>query len=151
VWSMNSPYMEDAIKLQDDALRQLVTFLDKEVGKDNYVLNVTADHGSMPDPKVTGAFVASPGKIGSAINNKFGEGTVMLTQNTTAFLDVPLLESNGYTVDQVAQFVGGLTKGETYLEGSAYTSKEANDKLFSASFPSSLLPQLPCIENAPLN
>jgi arylsulfatase A-like enzyme len=152
VWSMNSPYMEDSIKFQDDALRQLITFLDKEVGKDNYVINVTADHGSMPSPSATGAFVASPGKIGSAINNKFGDGTVMLTQNTTAFLDVPLLESNGYTVEDVARYVGTLTKGETYLEGGAnYSPKDANEKLFSASFPSSLLPNLPCIQNAPLN
>lgn len=152
VQSMNSPYMEDAIKVQDDSLKTLITFLNKEVGEDNYVLNVTADHGSMPDPNFTGAFVASPGKIGAAINDKFGDGTVMLTQNTTAFLDVPLLESNGHSVDEVAKFVGGMTKGETYLEGTPnYDPSDANDKLFSAVFPSSLLPQLPCIKNTPLN
>ena len=151
VQSMNSLYMADSVKWQDDSLRTLVSYLDKKVGEGNYVVNVTSDHGAMPDPKVTGAFVASPGKIGSAINDKFGDDTVMLTQNTTAFLDVPLLESNGYSVDDVAKFVGTLTKGQTYLEGSQYSQNEANDKLFVASFPSYLLPEMPCIKNAPLD
>jgi len=151
VQSMNSPYMEDSVKVQDEYLQKFVEWLDANVGKGNYVLNVTADHGAMPDPNATGAFVASPGKIGSAINNEFGDGTVMLTQNSTAFFDVPLLESNGYTVDDVANFVAGLTKGETYLEGSKFTQAEANDKLFSSVFPSRLLPELACIKNAPLN
>ena len=151
VQSMNSLYMKDSVQWQDDSLRTLVAYLDKEVGKGNYVLNVTADHGAMPDPKVTGAFVASPGKIGSAVNDEFGEGTVMLTQNTTAFLDLSLLESRDYTVDDVARFVGGLTKGETYLEGSQYSQNEVNDKLFVASFPSYLLPEMPCVKTVPLN
>ena len=151
VQSMNSTYMEDSVKVQDEALKEFVGWLDENVGKGNYVLNVTADHGAMPDPNATGAFVASPGKIGSAINTEFGDGTVMLTQNSTAFLNVPLLESNGYTVDDVANFVGSLTKGETYLEGSKYSQAEANDKMFSSVFPSRLLPELSCIKNAPLN
>ena len=146
VWSMNSEYMSDSLKFQDQALEELVPYLDKEVGKGQYVLLVTADHGAMPDPKVTGAFVASPGRIGSAINNKFGEGTVMLTQNSTAFLNVPQLEANGDTVGDVARFVGTLTKGETYLEGYEPTGNEAKEKLFQSSFPSYLMEQMPCIQ-----
>lgn len=151
VQSMNSTYMEDSVKVQDDSLKEFVAWLDANVGKGNYVLNITADHGAMPDPNATGAFVASPGKIGSAINTEFGAGTVMLTQNSTVFLNVPLLESNNHTIDEVANFIAGLTKGQTYLEGSKLDQSQANDKLFSSVFPSRLLPELSCIKNAPLN
>ena len=89
--------------------------------------------------------------MSAAINDKFGAGSVLLTQNSTAFLNLPVLAANGVTVDEVASFVGTLTKGQTFLEGSKYTQAEANDKLFSAAFPSRLLPELPCIQNAPLN
>ena len=148
VWSMNSPYMDDSVRVQDEDLPRLVNGLDSVVGKDEYVLLITADHGAMPDPKVTGAFVASPGKIGNLIEDKFGEGTIMLTQNTTAFLDVPLLESRDYTVADVARYVETFTKGQTYLEGVKVDPKEADDRLFDAAFPSSLLADMPCVKTS---
>ncbi|MCJ7831919.1 MAG: alkaline phosphatase family protein [Actinobacteria bacterium] len=151
VMSMNSPYMKDSLKVQDAALEELVKFLDKEVGNDNYVLLVTADHGAMPSPKATGAFVASPGKIGVAIKNEFGTDSLMLTQNTSVFLDLEALKKNGHTVDEVARFVGNLTKGQTYLEGYAPTGSEADEKLVTAAFPSSLLNQMPCVKKEPAN
>lgn len=155
VQSMNSPYMEDTVKVQDDNLPVLIDALDNSVGAGNYVVVLTADHGAMPNPKVTGAFVASPGKIGSEINKEFGDGTIQLTQNTTAFLDMPLLESRGDTVEDVAKLVQDLTLGQTYLldAGNHYepSAAQADDKLFVAAFPSYFLPSLPCVANAPLD
>jgi hypothetical protein len=155
VQSMDSPYMEDSVKTQDANLPVLINDLNTTVGKGNYVLVLTADHGAMPSPKTTGAFVASPGKIGSAVNAQFGAGTIMLTQNTTAFLDVPLLESRGHSVDDVAKFVSNLTLDQTYLiaPGNTYqpSPAHANDKLFEAAFPSYFLPLLPCVQSAPLD
>ena len=40
---------------------------------------------------------------------------------------------------------------ETYLTGIKFPPSTANQKLFAAAFPSRLLPELPCIKNAPLN
>jgi hypothetical protein len=155
VQSMDSKYMEDSVKTQDANLPVLIDALNATVGKGNYVLALTADHGAMPSPQTTGAFVASPGKIGQLINAKFGDGTIMLTQNTTAFLDVPLLESNHYTVDEVSKYVSTMTLGQTYLDapGEPYkpTAAHENDKLFEAAFSSSLLPDLPCLAHAPLD
>jgi predicted AlkP superfamily pyrophosphatase or phosphodiesterase len=56
VWTVNSPEMKDAVRAQDEALEDLVRFLDQEVGEGEWALALTADHGSIPDPKVTGAF-----------------------------------------------------------------------------------------------
>ena len=39
------PEMKDSVQWQDRALKVLVDFLNRDVGKGNYVLVVTADHG----------------------------------------------------------------------------------------------------------
>ena len=41
-------------------LEKFVDFLNTEVGKDRWVLILTADHGATPYPKVSEAFVISP-------------------------------------------------------------------------------------------
>jgi hypothetical protein len=149
--SMNSPYMMDTVKWQDEALKQFIDFLDTHVGKGNYVLTLTADHGAMINPHVSGAYVMSPGKIASAINTKFGSGTVQYTQNTNVFLNVPLLTSKGYTVDDVAHYLQTLTLGQLYLTGYTPPANMMNTPAFQAAFPSRLIPDLTCVASAPLD
>ncbi len=151
VWSMNSPQMLDAVTWQDASLKTFIDYLDQKVGKGNYVLTLTADHGAMISPKVSGADVISPGKISAAITAKFGQGSVMLTQNTSVFLNVPLLASKGYTVDDVAKYVQTLTLGQLYLTGYTPPASKASQPAFFTVFPSRLLPELPCLKNAPLD
>ena len=47
--------------------------------------------------------------------------------------------------------MGNLTKGQTYLEGYPPTGSEADEKLVTAAFPSSLLNQMPCVKQEPAN
>ena len=54
VWSMNSPEMEDAVVAQDEALKRFVSFLNRQVGKGEWAMALTADHASMPDPAASG-------------------------------------------------------------------------------------------------
>ncbi len=56
VWTMNSLEMRDAVVAQDLALKRFVAFLNKQVGKGNWAMVLTADHGAMPDPAVSGGF-----------------------------------------------------------------------------------------------
>ena len=53
VWSMNSLEMRDAVVAQDLALKRFVPFLNQQVGKGNWAMVLTADHGAMPDPAVS--------------------------------------------------------------------------------------------------
>ena len=46
VWTMNSAEMDDAVRAQDAALAQLVRFLDAQVGKGQWAMVLTADHGA---------------------------------------------------------------------------------------------------------
>ena len=71
VWTVNSPEMRDAVRAQDESLADLVGFLNEQVGEGEWALVLTADHGSIPDPEVSGAFQISAGPIASGTNATF--------------------------------------------------------------------------------
>jgi hypothetical protein len=153
VWSMNSPEMEDAVVAQDAALKELVTFLNKEVGKGEWVLGLTADHASMPDPAVTGGYQISSGPMQVMINEKFDTDgddlpIVELMQPTQAFLDLNELKQNGYTVDDVARYMMTFTQAQTAGGGVVPNPGQENDTVMQAVFPSALMPDLPCLPEA---
>jgi hypothetical protein len=153
VWSMNSPEMEDAVVAQDEALRALVTFLDRQVGKGNWVLGLTADHAAMPDPSVSGGYEISSGPMQTMINEKFdtdGDDVpiVALMQPSQAFLNVDELEQNGYTVADVARYMMTFTQADTAGGGVTPIPGHENDTVMQAAFPSDIMPDLPCLPEA---
>jgi hypothetical protein len=153
VWSMNSLEMRDAVVAQDAALKELVTFLNREVGQGQWALLVTADHGSMISPKVSGGFQISSTPIAAGINQTFdhdgdNEHIVQLIQPTQIFIDTAELRQNGYTLAEVAEWIMGLTKAETAGPGTVVPPDQANDPVFQAAFPSDIMPTLPCLPEA---
>jgi hypothetical protein len=151
VWTMDSPEMQDAVRAEDRALRDLVTFLDREVGRGRWVLVLTADHGSIPDPRVSGAFAIPAAALVEGINSTFdADGddvrVVQLVQPTQIFIDEAELRENGHTLEEVARFLMGLTKGD--VSSAPLPPDEADDPIFEAAFPSSLLSELPCLPEA---
>ena len=153
VWTVNSPEMRDAVEAQDAALEDLVTFLNAQVGQGQWAVVLTADHGSIPDPKVSGAFQISATPIAAGINSTFdtdGDDThiVQLIQPTQIFIDEAELAQNGSTLDDVSDYVMGLTMDDTAQPGVVVPSDQANDPVFQAAFPSSLMAQLPCLPEA---
>jgi len=153
VWTVNSPEMQDAVRAQDEQLEVLVDFLNGTVGAGEWVFVLTADHGSIPDPKVSGAFQISASPIVSGINATFdtdGDDVrlVELVQPTQIFIDEAELRQNGHTLDEVAEWIMGLTKAETHLPDVVVPAAEADDPVFQAAFPSALMADLPCLPEA---
>jgi hypothetical protein len=153
VWSMNSLEMHDAVVAQDLALKRFVSFLNKQVGKGNWVLALTADHGAMPDPNVSGGYQISTAPIEAGINAKFdtnGDDTpvVELVQPSQVFLNTDELAKNGFTVGDVARYIMTLTQQQTAGPGQTVDPATANDKVFQAAFPSALMQDLPCLPEA---
>jgi hypothetical protein len=152
-WSMDSLEMRDAVVAQDQALKELITFLDQKVGKGQYVLALTADHGSTIPPTVSGGFQMSTGPIAAAINAAFdhdGDDTplVKIVQPSQIFIDMQELRRNGASLMEISQLVMGLTKGQTAGKGVYVPPDEANDLVFQAAFPSSIMKDLPCLPEA---
>lgn len=153
VWTVNSPEMKDAVRAQDEQLEVLVDFLDETVGEGEWVFVLTADHGSIPDPDVSGAFQISTTPIMSGINSTFdtdGDDTriVELVQPTQVFVNEAELRQNGHTLDEVSEWVMGLTKADTALPGVVVRPDEADDPVFQAAFPSAIMSELPCLPEA---
>jgi predicted AlkP superfamily pyrophosphatase or phosphodiesterase len=153
VWSMNSPEMQDAVVAQDQALKRFVAFLNQQVGKGNWAMVLTADHGAMPDPAVSGGFQISTAPIQNGINETFDKNgdnvpIVELVQPSQVFINTDELAKNGYTLDDVSRYVAGLTQAQTTGGGVTPIPGHANDKVFQAVFPSALMQNLPCLPEA---
>jgi hypothetical protein len=147
VWSTNSPEMRDTVRWQDDGLRELVGILNREVGRREWVLLVTADHGHQFDPAVTGAFQISPGRLEDDLNAEFDDGdstpAVLKVRTSQIYMNARELEDMSVSMDDAARFVLDYTKGQS--SDGKVDPGETNDRLFSAVFPSSVLSELSCL------
>lgn len=153
VWSMNSPEMNDAVVAQDVALKRFVSYLNQQVGKGNWAMVLTADHGATPNPAVSGGFQISTTNIESLIEQNFDKNgpqvpVVDLVQPSQAFINTAELEANGFTLDDVARFVMTLTQAQTASGGVTPIPGHENDPVFQAVFPSALMENLPCLPEA---
>ena len=108
IWTMNSPEMDDAVRAQDAALEDLVGFLDAEVGRGEWAMVLTADHGAIPDPRISGAFQISTGPIGSGLTAAFDTDgddvpVVEVIQPTQIYVNEAELLQNDGTLEEMAR------------------------------------------------
>ena len=166
LWYFNSPEEGDAVRVQDHELKVLVDFLNRDVGRGNYVLIMTADHGHTPDPKYSHGFRISGQLLKNAIRDAFGRKTLLSGKPTYLFINPELYVNpdqmatenrlkNGYTLTQIAQVLLKLTKGETAFRfpdafgpADVPPPAQANDKIIQAAFPSWMITHMPCLPEA---
>ena len=153
VWSMNSPEMTDAVKYQDEALKRFIPFLNQQVGKGNWAMVITADHAAMPNPIGPAASRSRPAPVQQAIETKFdtnGDAIPIVdnVQPGSIFLNEDEVAANNTTFADIARFTQTLTQAETSGGGVTPNPGQENDAVFAAVFPSSLLPNLPCLPEA---
>jgi hypothetical protein len=146
-FSADGEEMTDALEVQDEELRRFVAFLNQEVGRGDWAMILTADHGMQRDPAVTGAYLADIDSLVAAVEAEFG-GTaqrpvIQKARPTQLWLDVPLLRRYDHSVEQVADFIAGLTQAELISGASAApaTARPA----FQAVFPTSTIERMPCL------
>lgn len=72
VYNMLQPEMREMVGYSDRELAKLFAYLDDEVGKGQWVMAMTADHGSTPDALATGAWPISMRALESSIAEHFG-------------------------------------------------------------------------------
>jgi hypothetical protein len=153
LFSADGVEMSDAVEYQDAALRQFVSFLDRVVGKGKWVMALTADHGTQRDPAVSGAFMIDVNKIDSLIAKAFdadGDGVPLIekVRATEIWLNTSELADNGFTLDDVSQFIARMTQGQTFKNQNTPLPGHEDDPVFAAAFPSTMLSRLPCLPEA---
>jgi predicted AlkP superfamily pyrophosphatase or phosphodiesterase len=145
-YGMDSPEMEVVLRAQDQALEQMVNYLDRRV-KD-YAVIVTADHGHTPSPTRTGAWPITNGEVRSDIDRHFRvPENESLVQDATAvglFLNHDLSKQLNVSDEDIARFVNQYSMQDNWEEEELPRGYEgrAEEELFSAAFPSRLLPDI---------
>jgi hypothetical protein len=156
LFSADGVEMADALRYQDAALRELVSFLNRVVGKGKWVMALTADHGTQRDPAVSGAFMIDVNKIDSLVRKAFdddddGVPLIEKVRATEIWLNTEELAGNGFTLDDVSQFIVRMTQQQTFKNQNTPVPGHEGDAVFSAAFPSSMLSRLPCLPEARAN
>jgi hypothetical protein len=150
--------MSDGVQTQDDALEELVSFLDDRVGQGRWVMVLTADHGAQRDPNVVGAFPIDIGRLKQGLMKTFdddGDGVPLLLRMrpTQAWLDKDELADNGFTLQEISGWFVGLTKQEVFKSKFLHSEVtlepgHENDPVFAAALPSRSFARLPCLSGA---
>jgi hypothetical protein len=143
-WSWPSAQMEAVVRSSDQAVGDLVRILDREVGRGEWVIAVTADHGATPLAEFSGAFRIDQQTLTQDVNDAFddGDGTdvVQSFRVTQMWIDVDELEGAGATLEDLSRFLMRYTEGDN--DPTASDSPSA--PVFEAAFPSSVLDDLAC-------
>ena len=147
-FSADGEEMTDGLEIQDGELRRFVQFLDRQVGRGEWALILTADHGMQRDPLATGAFLIDIERLTAAVESAFG-GTearpvILKARPTQMWLDEKLLEREGYTVEQVAEFIADLRQRDVATDAGPRAG-EAGARAFQAVFPTETIERLDCL------
>ena len=151
-FSANGIEMSDALKIQDQAFQELISFLNRTVGKGQWVMALTADHGTNLNPEVSGAFQIDTASIEDLVNQQFDDGDnvplIDKFRTTEFWLNENELAQSGYDLVDVSNFLLSLTQGQTFKSGGEPQPGHENDTVFAGAFPTSLVDRLPCLPQA---
>ena len=145
-YSMESPEMEALIKAEDEALGQLVDYLDREVG--DYVVMITSDHGHTPPSEVSGGWPVNVEELNRDMLEHFGvsEEETFVQKVTSAgfYLDQEKMKSFEITGDEIAEFINGYTIREDWGEETLPEGFEdrGDEHVFSAAFLQRHMPEI---------
>jgi len=152
VWTMNSPEMRELVRASDAALGELIEVLDRDVGTGEWVLLLTADHGSTPKVQVSGGFQVEESLLRADLDATFDRDgddrpAVLLQRPSQVWVDQDELEEQGFSIEQVARYLAEYTKGQNRTDPGSLGPGEHDDRVFAAAFPSALLEDLSCLHS----
>lgn len=146
-WNMIAPEQEDVLRSTDEAIGDLVDFLDNTVGEENYLVVVTADHGQTPLeaggwPIFRLELLRDVARVFDHTEN--GLGVIDQTTATTIFLRPNELATNNTTPEQMAAFLSDYRIEDNI--GTQDYPAEFNDrkdeKIFAGVFPGRKLDEI---------
>jgi Type I phosphodiesterase / nucleotide pyrophosphatase len=108
-WNMNGPEEADVLRETDRQLGRMKATLDRQIGEDNYIFVVSADHGQQPLAEFAGGWRINNQEVERDINAEFGEGIVEKVTPVDIYLNADALESEGVEAGDVAEWLGNYT------------------------------------------
>lgn len=146
-FNMASREVSDSIAAADEALGDLVRWLDLRFEQGEYVLILTADHGQQPDAADVAGYAIDPTEVARDIDARFGPITQSVLP-TELFLHHAEMRSRGIDVEDVARFLGDYRLREN-LQGPlarrvAGLGIGENERLFALTMPGAMLNSFAC-------
>ncbi|MDQ3660026.1 MAG: alkaline phosphatase family protein [Actinomycetota bacterium] len=141
-WNMLSPEGESVLRQSDEELGELEAFLDGLVGRGNWAMAVTADHGQTPTANETKAWPIDMTELSADVADRFGVAYKKLFDRTRPghfWLDAPTMEDAGTTPGRIANFISDYRLEANTSRSRPLTEKyagRAGERLFSAAWPS---------------
>ena len=138
IWNMVNPEIEDILKEADNQIGRIVATLDEQVGPENYVLALTADHGQQPVATPERGWMINSSEVERDVEAAFEiEARVRSHQlNITSNVDQKQLE-------EIARFLGAYTVGDNIPKGVPGEDRVADglrdELVFAGAFPTSWL------------
>lgn len=148
LWNMIAPEQEEVIRATDASLGDLVSWLDDNVGRDEYVLMVTADHGQTPLEE--GGWPISRSELIKDIQAEFDHldndrNVIQSTSAASLFMNSKEMKANGVTPEQISSYLSEYTMSdnrETEADIPDEFRERADERVFSAVFPGRKLPRV---------
>ena len=132
-WGLESLEAREALREQDACVGRLIQKLNARVGEDNYVVTITADHGMMPMPEVTGGHRLSLRTLLEMIDKKFGAKIALGGGFINLWFDQAKMKELGITNQDIAAYLRSLTAGDYYgsrEKWPTYLADRPDERLF---------------------
>ncbi len=152
-FNMVEPEERDVLEEQDRQLAFLIEQLDLIVGRNRWVLALTADHGMTPYPRVTGGWAIETPDMTADIEKRFDKKTpnrslVQSNRGYQLMLDERELKANRITAADVARFVRNYKIGDNVTSSNRVLQRfegRTDERLFlTALTPKELQAALSC-------
>jgi arylsulfatase A-like enzyme len=146
-FNMASDEVRQAVVESDRQLGELEAFLDDEVGRGEWVIAITADHGQQPDAGAIDGYGINPKEVLADIDRRFGDISLTL-RPTQLFLDEAAMAREDVTVAEVARYLSNYRLQDNAADPRQVIAGagvfEPSDRLFAFVAPSSMLEDFDC-------
>ncbi|CAN5307424.1 hypothetical protein BH20ACT22_BH20ACT22_17590 [soil metagenome] len=147
-WNMVSSEMSDVLRSVDEGIGKLVDWLNHSVGRDGYVLLVTADHGQTP--LQAGGWPISQNELFQDIESRFdhtedGRTIIQSSSANVLFTNKAEMKVNGVSPEEISSWLTGYTIADNLAIGSSLAEgyEDRGDELvYSAAFPGRAVTQV---------
>ena len=137
LWNMIEPEQADVLRETDKQIARFKAELDRTVGRGNYLIMISADHGQQPLPDYLGGWRINTNELENDIRTEFGDVIEKVT-TTDVFMDLDAVEENDIDLDEVAEWLGAYTIGENVPEdrpgSDRVPTSRFDDTIFAAAF-----------------
>ena len=140
-YNMINPEMGSAIAYADEELQRLRAFFNRTVGKRQWVMLMTADHGQTPSARSTGAWPVNLTELTIDVSRHFDIPIRDLFDGSRAgylWIDTDVLRENGLSLNEISNFLTRYRIGANIPSGDEVPTgyeDRTDEQILAAAWP----------------